>query len=433
MLLIYSPQITNRLRYAVKLVFTNCVQAEYKLVDSIEEFNSHNGPKLSYGKQAVGNEPFVYAEGMLSETGFRTEQPAKGADYKGISTIFSTDTNSILPFDVFAAAFYIASRYEEYLPHERDNHDRYIPTESIHHKYGFLNKPVVNIWSAELATLLQALYADFTWEKPKFTFTSTIDIDNAFAFAHKGLLRGVAGLAGDVLDLKFKRIPKRFLSWMHDANDPYNTFHIIEDLAAKYKHRLKFFVLVADYGHNDKNPDWENRGFQQLIKRLADKYAIGVHPSYASYLHIDKVGEERDRVAQIIGRHVDTARCHFLRLKFPTTYRTQLYFNIYDDYTMAHSPLPGFRAGMCTPFKWFDIERDTETGLNLHPSTVMEGTLRDYMKLSPQQATATIAQLMQEVKAVGGEFISIWHNDSFTLENTEWVEVYEEMIKLAVE
>jgi hypothetical protein len=38
---------------------------------------------------------------------------------------------------------------------------------------------------------------------------------------------------------------------------------------------------------------------------------------------------------------------------------------------------------------------------------------------------------MDEVKATGGEFISIWHNDSFTPENKEWVEVYEGMIQLA--
>lgn len=432
MLLIYSPEITNRLRYAVKLVFTSCMQAEYTLTDNIDELNRHNGPKLSYGKQAIGNEPFVYAEGLLNETGFRSEQPAKGAEYKGIATIFSTDSKAIVPFDIFSAAFYMASRYEEYLPHERDNHDRYIPTESINYKYGFLNKPVVNIWSQQLADLITVVYPDFKWTKPKFEFLSTIDIDNAFAFAHKGFLRGVAGLAGDVLDFKFKQIPVRIKSWMHDANDPYNTYGIIERMVAKYKHRLQFFVLVADYGHNDKNPDWENRGFQQLIKRLGDKYPMGVHPSYASYLHIEKVGEERDRVAEIIGRHVDTVRCHFLRLKFPTTYRTQLYFNIYDDYTLTHSPLPGFRAGLCTPFKWFDIERDTETGLNLHPSTVMEGTLRDYMQQSPAEANATIAQLMDEVKAVGGEFISIWHNDSFTVENTEWVEVYEKMIEMSM-
>jgi hypothetical protein len=52
------------------------------------------------------------------------------------------------------------------------------------------------------------------------------------------------------------------------------------------------------------------------------------------------------------------------------------------------------------------------------------------MKLTPQQGAETIAQLMNEVKAVGGTFISIWHNDSFTEENREWVKVYEEMIEL---
>lgn len=431
MLLIYSPVITNRLRYAVKLVFAVCTKAEYALTDNINEFTAHTGPKLSYGKQVIADEPFVYAEGLLEETGFRAEIPAKGANYKGLATIFSTDSKAILPFDVFAAAFYMASRFEEYLPHARDNHDRYIPTDSINYKYGFLNKPVVNIWAIQLAEMVEVVYPAFAWSKPKFEFLSTIDIDNAFAFAHKGFMRGVGGLAQDVLEFKFKQIPVRLKSWMHDANDPYNTFDTIEALAAQYKHRLQFFVLMADYGYNDKNPDWENRGFQRLIKRLSDKYIIGVHPSYASYQHLDKVGEERDRVAETIGRHVDQARCHFLRLKFPETYRTQIYFNIYDDYTMSHSPLPGFRAGLCTPFKWFDVERDTETGLTLHPSTVMEGTLRDYMKLCPAEANATIAQLMNEVKTCGGQFISIWHNDSFTAENAEWVEVYKQMLQLA--
>lgn len=431
MLLIYSPAITNRLRYAAKLVFSSCVQAEYKLTDDVSELGVHRGPKLSYGVQLITGEPFIYAEGLLTETGFRTEQPAKGPEYKGIATIFATDSKAIVPFDIFAAAFYMATRCEEYLPHERDNHDRYIPTESIHYKYGFLNKPVVNIWANQLAELVEVVYPEFSWAKPKFEFISTIDIDNAFAFAHKGLLRGVAGLAQDVLDFKFKRMPVRVKSWMHESNDPYFTYDIIEGFAKKYKHRLQFFLLVGDYGFNDKNPDWDNRGYQRLAKRLADKYIIGVHPSYASYLHIDKVGEERDRVNEMIGRHVDTARCHFLRLTFPVTYRTQVYFNIMHDYTMAHSPLPGFRSGMCTPHRWFDVERDAETGLTLHPSAVMEGTLRDYMKLCPAEASATIAQLMDEVKATGGEFISIWHNDSFTSENKEWVEVYEGMIQLA--
>jgi hypothetical protein len=33
-----------------------------------------------------------------------------------------------------------------------------------------------------------------------------------------------------------------------------------------------------------------------------------------------------------------------------------------------------------------------------------------------------------EVKKYGGEFISIFHNDSFTKNNTEWIELYQSIL-----
>lgn len=432
MLLIYSPNISNRLRYITKVAFTSCIKTGYELTTNVQQFIEYTGPKFSYGKQPINSLPFLYAEGLLDETDLRTAIPAQGAGHKGLPTIFDNSVRALLPYDALAAAFYMAVRVEEYLPHETDQHGRYIPTQSIAYQYGFLNKPIVNLWVLQLAEVLQVVYPDFTWQKPKFEFISTIDVDSAFSYAHKGFLRTVGGLANDVLDFNFKRIPERFKSLGHDANDPFNTYHIIEGIAKQHKHRLQWFFLVADYGYNDKNPTWDSLGYQRLMKRLADKYHAGVHPSYASFLHLEKVGEERDRVAQSIGRHVDSARCHFLRLKFPETYRTQLYFNIAHDYTMAHSPLPGFRSGMCTPYRWYDLLREEDTTLTLHPSAVMEGTLRDYMKLSPQEGSRVIKQLMDEVKHTGGQFISIWHNDSFTPENREWIGVYEEMVSQAV-
>ena len=131
------------------------------------------------------------------------------------------------------------------------------------------------------------------------------------------------------------------------------------------------------------------------------------------------------------GIRAEVIDCAPHRMKFPDTYRALKYCEIRHDYTMIHSPLPGFRAGICTPHKWYDIPREEETGLTIHPSTVMEGTLRDYMKLSPADGFQVIEQLMADVKAVGGTFISIWHNDSFSEENKEWIGVYEGMLKLA--
>ena len=64
----------------------------------------------------------------------------------------------------------------------------------------------------------------------------------------------------------------------------------------------------------------------------------------------------------------------------------------------------------------------------------MDGTLRDYMNISPEQAAAIINPLIEEVKKVKGEFITVWHNESFA-ENERWKgwrNVYEEMIEKAL-
>ena len=62
---------------------------------------------------------------------------------------------------------------------------------------------------------------------------------------------------------------------------------------------------------------------------------------------------------------------------------------------------------------------------------VMDGTLHDYMKLSPQKAIPTIIELINEVKKVGGTFIPLWHNPSLNEEGDwkGWLEVYEKMVE----
>ena len=50
-----------------------------------------------------------------------------------------------------------------------------------------------------------------------------------------------------------------------------------------------------------------------------------------------------------------------------------------------------------------------------------------YLELNPVQSKPTIAQLINEVKEVGGEFISIWHNSSINdYEDWQgWKEVFD--------
>ena len=128
------------------------------------------------------------------------------------------------------------------------------------------------------------------------------------------------------------------------------------------------------------------------------------------------------------------SRQHFLKLQLPYTYRNLINLDITDDYTMGFAAQPGFRASICTPFHFYDLDMDSETKLKVHPFTLMEGTLKDYMGISAVQAMEYITPLITEVKAVNGTFISLWHNESLGDEGRwkGWSTVYEEMIKEAI-
>lgn len=135
----------------------------------------------------------------------------------------------------------------------------------------------------------------------------------------------------------------------------------------------------------------------------------------------------------MLKREITASRQHFLKLNLPYTYRQLLDQDIQMDFTMGFAAEPGFRAGICTPFFWYDLEAEVATSLRVYPFALMEGTLRDYMNLDADEALKTIQQIVDEVKKVGGTFISLWHNESLSDQKRwkGWVRVYEQMLELA--
>jgi hypothetical protein len=172
---------------------------------------------------------------------------------------------------------------------------------------------------------------------------------------------------------------------------------------------------------------------QSLIKDIAEKADVGIHPSFASNEAQGKVKIEKDRLEKIARKSIKKSRQHFLMLKFPHTYRNLIAAGITDDYTMGYADEIGFRAGICTSFKWYDLEKEEETNLTIHPFAVMDGTLNSYLKLSPETALEKVKTIVQEVKKVNGEFITIWHNETLSdwREWKGWKNFYRKVVQAA--
>jgi hypothetical protein len=357
--------------------------------------------------------------------------------YEGEKYFFESSADSVFPFDPFAASFYLVSRYEEYLGFDKDKYKRFPAENCLLYKYGLLKKPVVNIWARMIAEKLKEKFPALTIPEPGFRFLPTIDVDNAWAYAHKGLVRSVGALLKAAVKGKTGELRSRLNVLIGKEQDAFDTYEFIDQVFEGNEDKVTFFFLLGNYRKYDKNVHWKNRHLQNLIRRIASRYDTGIHPSYysAKKKNKKKLAIEINRLKQITGRDVKKSRQHFLRLKFPWLYRNLLLEGITEDFTMGYPSHSGFRAGICTPFPFYDLKTESSTSLIVVPFQVMDVTFRTYMKLSADEALAEIKNLMQEVKEVGGTFSYIWHNETLTDEG-DWKgfrEVFMQMNKTGFE
>ena len=139
MLLIFVPKLTNRLGYTINVVMRNILQTEFAITVDPDTFRNHPEAKLCYDSHPLDNcdAIFIKARNLLFETTIE-EQECQCFEYNGIPVLFPCyGRNTELPFDPFAAIFYMISRYEEYLPHAMISTGVFSPPKASHIKTDF--------------------------------------------------------------------------------------------------------------------------------------------------------------------------------------------------------------------------------------------------------------------------------------------------------
>jgi hypothetical protein len=433
-ILIFVEKTSSRLRYVLNVVFVHTLGVNYRITINPAEFNGYNGPKFSYSTHPLSNELHFACRPLLFETGIK-DQEIQVFEWDNHHCFFATNRLSALPFDPFAATFYMVSRYEEYIPTIRDSHDRFDAHMSLAWQNGFHRKPVVNHWATAIQNLIESRFPEYQFPAGSYRYICTIDVDNAFAFKHKGLMRTAGGYMKAMLSGDVKNLIQRSNVLMGFEKDPYDTFAHLEQLRKRYRLNCIYFILFAEYGLNDKNLPISNQKFRTLIKSIADNCEVGIHPSYGSNQSTEKLQREIYNLAHVVNREITKSRQHFLKLKFPETYKNLLNNGITDDYTMGFASEIGFRAGICNAYPFYDLDLESETRLMIHPFQIMDASLNLYMKLSPEAAVKNAAEVIEEVKKVNGTLITLWHNESISnmWPWEGWQNVLEEVVALAID
>lgn len=435
MLLVYTPRMTNRLGYTLNVLLGHTLRIEYSITTDADYFVQTAGPKLCYGPRRLGDGLFIKSAKLLFSTSIEEQEP-RPAQIDGQWILFPVYGNDLdLPFDLLAATFYMVSRYEEYLPHREDGHGRFSASQTLAAQAGFLHLPVVDQWAALLSRSLAERCPDLAIPPRTYRFVQTVDIDAAWGYLHKGFFRTVTGWLRDLLVRRdTTEARRRWRVLMHREQDPFETFDYILELHRQHQGtKLIFFALLADYDNYDKPSSYLNPHTGELLQHLDDYASMGIHPGYNTLEHPHNLDIELRRLENILHRTISKSRYHFLRTKLPVSYRMLMHAAIKDDYSMGFADAIGFRAGISSPYPFYDLERDLETPLIIHPFCVMDTTMQRYLGLSPEEAIEQYTKLIASIREVGGTFCCIVHNQNLSDlgEWSGWRRVYEQMLDIA--
>ena len=409
MLLIYSLKTTQRITYIFKHICFRILGIEVNFTNVIEDFIAYSGPKLSYGKKELGNELFIQSTELLMQDGFESIDITV-KDWGDTKCFFAVGKNSVLPFDIFAASFYLLSRYEEYLPQVKDEKGRFLASESIAFKAGFLQDPVVDIWAYKFKDLLLQTFPDIKYSARKPSIHTIINASQPLLYKNKGLLRILIGFFNDLFSFNLKSIFDRSSVLFGFRKDPFNTFNWIINSVKKSKSSLTVFFLLGASKIFEESLNSQKESFKLLIKNVSDYQEIGLIFSDEALNSLAVLNEEKEKIEAITNRTLRRSMNNEYLVSLPHNYRNLIELEIATDFTMVYENVIGFRASTCSPFLFYDLDYEIVTPLKIHPISL---TTKGLNKTSTSKKTETIQKMMESVKKVNGTFSMIFDNYNF--------------------
>ena len=345
----------------------------------------------------------------------------------------ASDERIACGIDLIAGAFFMLSRWEEYVDKRRDQHGRFSGERSVAFRHGFLHRPVVNEYSRLLKQWLLTIGVPrASFRTREFQLLLQSDVDTArfwtsplsvfpklgFRIFRQGSLpKAAKELAG-------------YVRYLRGDRDPYDTFDALMDIAESTGNKACFFFPVGGDDKYDNEQILSDPHVRESFAHIREReHQTGIHYSYHTAHHPEIMQLE----SGLYRRHDQDdslqARQHYLRCSVPETWQAWEDAGVETDFTMGYPEAPGFRCGICQPFPLFNVGTRKMLSVYESPLIAMDVTFRMYLDTSPDEMIRICRELRETVREHNGDFVFLWHNSSFGIDWEGWELVPEAVLE----
>ncbi|EDM37235.1 hypothetical protein PBAL39_05533 [Pedobacter sp. BAL39] len=184
---------------------------------------------------------------------------------------------------------------------------------------------------------------------------------------------------------------------------------ILKNILSKHFPSLRFgkkdFTFMPTYVRGMDDDGHTNR-FRKALLRFSEVIK-------GKYLKITPQNK-LEKVNKLVYEMNKNGRVENIRpqenLNIPRSYLKLIKHHVDQDFSMYYSGSPGFRAGTCSTFYWYDLQIEKQTALQVHPVAVTDIALLSTRK--SRDLIQELNEIMDHVKLVNGSFFSLWHYTS---------------------
>jgi peptidoglycan/xylan/chitin deacetylase (PgdA/CDA1 family) len=332
-----------------------------------------------------------------------------------------------LDLDIFGAAFFMLSRYEEAVSEQRDEHDRFPAHASLAYRNGFLGRPIIDEYVEVLWAAMLRVWPHLERKARRFRSLVTCDVDHPYhpsAASFPRLIRRTAGEALRKRSVPHTINPIRNYFASRKGNwtiDPY--YHMVDWIMGvneRAGNTVAFYFIpeVTDVVMDD-TCSLDDPAVIAMMKRISQRgHEIGIHPGYHAYQSEQHILSGKRRLQHVmdqqrIPQRVAGGRQHYLRWSTRTPALWDAARLEYDS-TLGYADHAGFRCGTCHEYPMFDLHSRRALDVRQRPLICMESSVIAYMGFGyTQAALAKMKELKSAAQIFDGDFTLLWHNSYF--------------------